>query len=351
MRVVLYIGIAFIAFGLTMYVQNRIKSGKVKIVETKVQENLVQEKSIGVLIAQRTLGPGSLLREGDVVFQPFPLSTIRNEYITQNNTPNLSAIYGSVVRSEIVAAEPVISQKLVKPGERGFLAAILRPGMKAASINLKDDATLAFVYPGDRVDILLTQTLPQTTRQNPDEAPSQPQSVTETIIKNVKVVGVGQSLAIATDPAKPGAQGGGNSRSITLELTPKLAEVTVLAGELGKISIVLNPLRTKMDGSDPAEEEKQLENSYPYLVSGVTDGSYTVTTSKETSLVRASKAEDDRIKVFRSEKTARKTENVSVPSNDDNTKIFRGPSTQPKKSEMVHIPNNAAPQPLTPNRP
>ncbi|MFN9790952.1 MAG: Flp pilus assembly protein CpaB [Holosporales bacterium] len=350
MRIVLFLAIALVAFGVTMFVQQRIESGKVRIVETKVQENVVQEKTIGVLIAQRTLGVGSMLREGDVVFQPFPISAVRNEYITQSNTPDLSKIYGSVIRSEIAAAEAVLSQKLVKPGERGFLAAILRPGMKAASINLNNDATLAFVFPGDRVDILLTQTLPQTTRQEPDAPPQAPKSITETIIKNVKVVGVGQSLSLATDPTKPG-QPANTGRSVTLELTPKLAEVTVLAGELGKLSIVLNPMRTKFDGSDPTEAEKQLENSYPYLVSGVTDGSYTATTSKETSPARASKAEDERIKVFRSEKTARKTENVTVPGNDDAPKVFRGSNNGTQKNETVSVPAGSAPQPLVPSLP
>ena len=54
----------------------------------------------------------------------------------------------------------VTAGSVVKPGERGFLAAVLEPGMRAISVPVDEAAGNAgLIFPGDRVDLILTQTI------------------------------------------------------------------------------------------------------------------------------------------------------------------------------------------------
>src|SRR3546814_4748559 len=49
---------------------------------------------------------------------------------------------------------------VIKPGERGFLAAALGPGMRAVTVPVSAQNSVAgFVFPGDRVDLVLTQSV------------------------------------------------------------------------------------------------------------------------------------------------------------------------------------------------
>ena len=44
------------------------------------------------------------------------------------------SLQGTVVRAAITAGQPVTQGALVKPGDRGFLAAALGPGMRAVTV-------------------------------------------------------------------------------------------------------------------------------------------------------------------------------------------------------------------------
>ena len=67
---------------------------------------------------------------------------------------------GAVVRSRIAAGEPITDGAVVKPGDRGFLAAVLSPGMRAVSVPVNATSSHSgLIFPGDRVDLILTQSL------------------------------------------------------------------------------------------------------------------------------------------------------------------------------------------------
>src|SRR3546814_15327734 len=68
------------------------------------------------------------------------------------------SLQGTVVRNPITAGQPVTQGALVKPGDRGFLAAALGPGMRAVTFPVSAKTAVAgFVFPGDRVDLVLPQ--------------------------------------------------------------------------------------------------------------------------------------------------------------------------------------------------
>ena len=58
------------------------------------------------------------------------------------------------------SGNPLSDGNLVKPGDRGFLAAVLDPGMRALSVPVDEASSNAgLIFPGDRVDLILTQTI------------------------------------------------------------------------------------------------------------------------------------------------------------------------------------------------
>ena len=68
---------------------------------------------------------------------------------------------GWVAREPFVAGDPISEAKIVSPGSRGFLAAVLSPGMRAVSVPVTATSGISgFVFPGDQVDIVVSETVP-----------------------------------------------------------------------------------------------------------------------------------------------------------------------------------------------
>jgi pilus assembly protein CpaB len=163
-----------------------------------------------------------------------------------------AAFAQTVARRPIAAGQPVVSGQLVRPGQRGFLAAVLKPGTRAVSVSIDAAAAVSgLVYPGDRVDVLLTFAA---AADGPDDrggtAPAGALSqATRTVLSGLRVVAVGQRLA----PAEPGDRPGLDGRTITLQATPAQARRIALARDLGGITLVLHRL-TASDGPDGAAD-------------------------------------------------------------------------------------------------
>jgi Flp pilus assembly protein CpaB len=139
---------------------------------------------------------------------------------------------GDVTRRGIGEGEPVTPNRLVKPGERGFLAAVLKAGHRAVSIPIDAASGIAgLVFPGDRVDILLTHSVPA----RDSEEGSDPRRASETILENVRVLAVDQAVDDLQGEPKL-------AKTATLEVTPKQAEILSVARQLGGLSLSLRSL-------------------------------------------------------------------------------------------------------------
>jgi pilus assembly protein CpaB len=146
---------------------------------------------------------------------------------------SIEDLVGTVVRVAVTAGQPITRGALVAPGDRGFLAAALGPGMRAVTVPVSALTGVAgFVFPGDRVDMVLTQNVAGT------DGP--PLKVSETILRNLRV--------LATDQrARPTVDDKGNTvvskyKLVTLEVTPRLAEKITVAQTIGTISLSLRSL-------------------------------------------------------------------------------------------------------------
>src|SRR6185369_3332458 len=90
---------------------------------------------------------------------------------------DVNKLLGTVVRFPVTAGQPLTQGALVKPGDRGFLAAALGPGMRAVTITVSGKAAVAgFIFPGDHVDLMLTQTV-----SGGESSDARPLNLTETV--------------------------------------------------------------------------------------------------------------------------------------------------------------------------
>ena len=187
-----------------------------------------------VLVAARSLPVGTILTAESFRFQRWPEALSQPAYFVKGQAGvDPAALIGSVVRNEITAGQPLTQGAVIKPGERGFLAAALGPGMRAVTVAVSSTSGVAgFVFPGDRVDIVLTQEVP-----GGGDGP--PLKASETIIRNIRVLATDQRLTAAGADGKPEVK---NFSSITLEATPKIAEKIAVAQTIGTMSLSLRSI-------------------------------------------------------------------------------------------------------------
>ena len=153
---------------------------------------------------------------------------------TAAGNPNLeldqqarSELYGAALRSNVMAGEPISRGAIVKPGDRDFLQIVLLPQARAIAIPVATGgASTGILYPGDRVDVILTQTFKH-------DPPLARRSVGETVVEDLRV------LAIDPPESRPNGTANGFGRTVTLEVTPEQAERVNVATELGKLSLTL----------------------------------------------------------------------------------------------------------------
>ena len=190
-----------------------------------------------VLIAQRNLATGTIITPDAITYQPWPKPAVQATYFLDGTTDRAKLI-GTVVRTPIAAGQPLMQGALVSPGDRGFLAAALAPGMRAVTIPVSDMSGVAgFIFPGDHVDMMLTQTVKSTDTTNPNALPL---SLTETVLTNLRVLATDQATETEVTPA--GQSVAKIAHNVTLEVTPRVAEKIEVAQTLGTLSLALRSL-------------------------------------------------------------------------------------------------------------
>lgn len=197
-----------------------------------------------VAVAVRPLPIGTIVGPESFRYQRWPAELVNKTYYVKGES-DLSALNGSVVRYAITAGAPLTQGALVKPGDRGFLAAALGPGMRAVTISVSAQSGVAgFVFPGDRVDLMLTQDVP-----GGGDGP--PLKAVETIIRNIRVLAADQRTDKTVD--EDGKTVVANTSNVTLEATPKIAEKIAVAETIGHLSLALRSI-----ADDKAELEDRI---------------------------------------------------------------------------------------------
>ena len=243
-----------------------------------------------VLVAARDLQPGKRLEDADLEWKDWAVEEVNPAFITDGSTPlpapptteqakaaagtlegaapkpdnAIAAVarvannvatssgkadyFGSVVREPILKGEPIVSRKIVRAGDSGYLAAYLEPGMRAMAIRVSvETAAGGFILPGDRVDVLLTR---PTSSSSSVEGGGASKFAATTVMRNLKVLAIDQTTRAGQDAqAVVGA-------TATVEVGPADSEALALAKAQGELSLIL---RSYADTGGPSGRVVQAE--------------------------------------------------------------------------------------------
>ena len=228
---VILIVAALLFAGGTAFVASRLMGHK------PVQQAQVQEQpGKKVLVAKGNLPSGTFIKEEDVSWQKWPTDGVNDTYIV--NESDLSNVVGAVVRKGIVAGQPITEALIARPGDRGFLAAVLTPGMRAISIDVNEPSSVAgLVFPGDRIDVLLNMqfTIQEIGPDGSQQTSQYRPQTSETVLENVRLLATDRNLNdIEGEPKK--------INTVTIEVTPKQAEMIKVAASMGQLALSLRGL-------------------------------------------------------------------------------------------------------------
>ncbi|TMM48758.1 Flp pilus assembly protein CpaB [Qipengyuania marisflavi] len=261
-KLVLLVGALIVAIGTALVARSMFAGAGAPSAEAAA----VEPQGPKVLVAQRALPVGTLITADAISYQMWPSQLVQDAYFLDGEA-DISKLLGTVVRHAVTAGEPITQGSLVSPGDRGFLAAALSPGMRAITVPVSAQSGVAgFIFPGDRVDMVLTQTVQGNDGTN--------LKASETILRNLRV--------LATDQSTTQQKGeDGNTivsafSTVTLEVTPTIAEKVSVAQTIGTLSLSLRSIADSQseleravasgdfaipDNLSPAEEEKLLRDA------------------------------------------------------------------------------------------
>lgn len=210
-----------------------------------------------ILIAKVDMPAGTFVQPDHLAWQVWPSEKLSDAYLLKDQH-KAEDFNGAVVRTGLRAGEPITTGRIVKPNERGFMAAVLNPGTRAVSVRVDETTGISgLVFPGDRVDVILTQTI-----ATDDAGRGKTKRASETILTDIRVLAVDQR----TDDIKAEAK---VAKTATLEVTPKQAEKIALIADMGKISLSLRALSANTTDpiTDTATPSFTWESDASYLLS------------------------------------------------------------------------------------
>ena len=240
-KAVLLVGALIIAVSAALMARSMFSSGN-SAPQATASAVPQQEMGKSVLVATKALPVGTIIDAESFRFQPWPKELVETAYFIEGES-DPQKLQGSVVRNAITAGQPITKGALIQPGERGFLAAALGPGMRAVTVPVELQTSVAgFIFPGDRVDLLMTQNI------NGDEGTTA-LKVAETVVRNLRVLATDQRTNVMDENGQPVVRGYSN---VTLEVTPRIAEKIAVAQNIGKLSLSLRSIADNRADLDAA---------------------------------------------------------------------------------------------------
>jgi pilus assembly protein CpaB len=233
--------------------------------KARPQQTAQAAETVNVLVAKETMEAGRFVRAEDLRWAAWPEAGVNEGYVVEGEKPKgikpqpgtaarenpakrgKAVFDGAVVRSRITAGEPVTALKLVQPGERGFLAAVLEPGKRAVSVPVDATTGIAgFIFPGDWVDVIFTGHLRiESKKAGAEGLKAKRVDFSETLLSEVRVIAIDQTVETGDGQAKV-------AKTATLQVDPKQAEKIALALKMGGLSMSLHSLARPED--DAAED-------------------------------------------------------------------------------------------------
>lgn len=184
-----------------------------------------------VLIAAKPVRAGNLLKPEDIGAKEITQREAGDD-ASFDGPDARRTLAGAMVRGSLSVGDVIRAKDVMRPGDHGFLAAVLGPGMRAVSIGVDTvSGTAGLIWPGDRIDVILTQAI------SDPAVPVGRRLAAETVLSGVRVIAIDQQLLQGVAP--DAATDNNKARTVTLEVTSAEAERVSVATRIGKLSLTV----------------------------------------------------------------------------------------------------------------
>jgi pilus assembly protein CpaB len=247
-RRIIFILVALLASGATIFLGRAwlIAERNARLAQQEQPAPAPEKPKTMILVAKGDLHVGEFLHARDNLrWQAWPDDSLSPNYV-RSTDHQLEDYEGSVVKVALNDGEPVTDLRIVRAGDRSFLAAVLDPGMRAVTIPVTPASGMAgHVFPGDYVDLIATLKLMDPKQGKDDNDDDREHHAGETVLTNLKVLALDQRV---DDQNKELTI----AKTATLQVTPKEAEAIAVVAEIAKLSLSLRSLN-EGDGLAQAE--------------------------------------------------------------------------------------------------
>jgi pilus assembly protein CpaB len=254
--IMLSLGAVFVLAGLAILLVWFSQAGK-----APVAAGTPTEIRTTVMTAAHAIPKGTLLRQDDL--KPKDLGS--DEHLQPGSVVSGQEkdLLGALSRRDFAEGEPLVASEFIKPSDRSFLAAVLKPGSRAISIFVDAAQSVAgLALQGDYVDVMLIQSFDDKITVDPRR-----KTAGETVLHGVKVIALDQSLALPQGGLISAVANTADAhipKTVTLEVTERQAEKLIVASKLGIFQLTLVPLTAA--AVDEIEDER---NAKPVWASDV----------------------------------------------------------------------------------
>ena len=236
-----------------------------RLLDSRIEERAnipvekIEVKGVYVIVADELIPLGTTLTRGFLRWQKWPKDAIQSTFLSSEARDGklVKKLVGATIRQRVAEGTPITKDMVFRRGKTGFLSGIIDEGFRAITLKIDEPSGVGgFILPGDRVDVLvtfnarqLTQGLSSSNTEGGLGEDSEPRVIghaqysTETILQDVRVIGIGQKVEVKVEDKAAVA------KSATLELSPKQAEILTVARAMGKLSLTLRSKANDHSGS------------------------------------------------------------------------------------------------------
>ncbi len=204
-----------------------------------------------MLVAARALRAGSLIKPEDFA----ALEVVRADLppgASVDTPQSRGSLTGALIRRSLGEGQPILPTDVVHPGDHGFLAAVLAPDMRAVTVAVDAvSGTAGLIWPGDRVDLILTQSMDDPTLAAGHRVAA------ETVLSDARVIAMDQQIVQGQSP-DGAAVANRTDRTATLEVTAPQVERVLVAGRIGKLSLSVLSADRRVGGAVQAASSPAL---------------------------------------------------------------------------------------------
>jgi pilus assembly protein CpaB len=187
--------------------------------------------------------------DGQLRWQAWPTDAVDQNFITREGEADaVEKLKGSIARLAMFKGEPLRRSKLIGEGQ-SFMSSILPSGKRAIATQIAADTSAGgFILPNDFVDVIMT-------RRSQAASGGGEGFITETILKNIRVLAIDQAIQEDEEGRKVKV-----GETATLELTAQQAEIITVAQQMAdRLTLALRAT---------ADAQEKPDGEADYLVSG-----------------------------------------------------------------------------------